>query len=182
MKNTWTYRILLALLIYASQLLAKEKPNVLFIAIDDLNDWISPLDHHPGILTPNLERLAARSMTFTRANCAAPACHPSRVAVMTGVHPVRSGIYRNLFNAHGPRWRDESPLLADAVVLSRHFMNHGYRAAGGGKIFHTLQWSARGVLCSEGNRRRLKPVAAAAAGASQHDQGRVSADKAQGIG
>ena len=142
MKNTWTYRILLALVIYASQLLAKEKPNVLFIAIDDLNDWISPLDHHPSILTPNLERLAERSMTFTRANCAAPACHPSRVAVMTGVHPVRSGIYRNLFNAHGPRWRDESPLLADAVVLSRHFMNHGYRAAGGGKIFHTLQWSA----------------------------------------
>lgn len=117
------------------------KPNVLFIAIDDLNDYISPLDRHPGVKTPNFDRLAQRSVTFANAHCAAPACHPSRVAVMTGVHPVRSGIYVNLFGAHGPRWRDESPALKDAVVLSQHFRNHGYRAAGGGKIFHALQWT-----------------------------------------
>lgn len=117
------------------------KPNVLFIAVDDLNDYISPLDHHPGIKTPNFERLAHRSVTFANAHCAAPACHPSRVAVMTGVHPTTSGIYRNLFGAHGPRWRDESPALKDAVVLSQHFRNHGYRAAGAGKIFHALQWA-----------------------------------------
>ncbi|MCA8986207.1 MAG: sulfatase [Planctomycetaceae bacterium] len=115
--------------------------NVLFIAIDDLNDYISPLDHHPGIRTPNFERLARRSVLFTNAHCAAPACHPSRVAVMTGVHPTRSGIYRNLFGAHGPRWRHESPVLEDAIVLSQHFRDHGYRAVGGGKIFHTLQWT-----------------------------------------
>jgi len=120
---------------------AAEKPNVLFIAIDDLNDYISPLDNHPGVKTPNFERLAKRSMNFTNAHCAAPACHPSRVAVMTGVHPVRSGIYRNLFGAHGPRWRDESPVLKDAVVMSKHFRDNGYRAVGGGKIFHTLQWT-----------------------------------------
>lgn len=114
---------------------------MLFIAIDDLNDYISPLDRHPGIKTPNFERLAKRAVTFANAHCAAPACHPSRVAVMTGVHPTRSGIYLNLFRAHGPRWRDESPVLKDAVVLSQHFRNHGYRAVGGGKIFHTLQWT-----------------------------------------
>ena len=118
-----------------------KKPNVLFIAIDDLNDYISPLDNHPGIKTPNFERLAKRSVNFTNAHCAAPACHPSRVAVMTGVHPSRSGIYRNLFGAHGPRWRHESALLEKAVVLSQHFREHGYRAVGGGKIFHTLQWT-----------------------------------------
>lgn len=117
------------------------KPNVLFISIDDLNDYISPLDNHPGIKTPNFDRLAKRSVTFSNAHCAAPACHPSRVAVMTGVHPVKSGIYRNMFGAHGPRWRHESPLLQDAVVLSQHFRNHGYRSVGGGKIFHTLQWT-----------------------------------------
>jgi len=117
------------------------KPNVLFIAIDDLNDYISPLDNHPGVKTPNFDRLAKRAVTFANAHCAAPACHPSRVAVMTGVHPSRSGIYLNLFGAHGPRWREESPVLKDAVVLSQHFRNHGYRAAGGGKIFHTLQWT-----------------------------------------
>ena len=60
---------------------------------------------------------------------------------MTGVHPTRSGIYRNMFGAHGPRWRHESKLLEKAVVLSQHFRDHGYHAAGGGKIFHTLQWT-----------------------------------------
>jgi len=120
---------------------AAERPNVLFIAIDDLNDYISPLDNHPGVKTPNFDRLASRSVNFANAHCAAPACHPSRVAVMTGVHPVHSGIYRNMFGAHGPRWRHESPVLEKAVVLSQHFRDHGYRAVGGGKIFHTLQWT-----------------------------------------
>lgn len=124
-----------------AETVAPAKPNVLFIAIDDLNDYISPLDNHPGVKTPNLDRLARRSVLFANAHCAAPACHPSRVAVMTGVHPSRSGIYINLFGAHGPRWRDESPMLKDAVVASQHFRNHGYRAVGAGKLFHTLQWS-----------------------------------------
>jgi len=115
--------------------------NVLFISIDDLNDYISPLDNHPGVKTPNFDRLAKRSVTFANAHCAAPACHPSRVAIMTGVHPSRSGIYRNMFGAHGPRWRHESKVLENAVVLSQHFRDHGYRAVGGGKIFHTLQWT-----------------------------------------
>ena len=104
------------------------KPNVLFISIDDLNDYISPLDNHPGIITPNFDRLAKRSVNFTNAHCAAPACHPSRVAVMTGVHPSRSGIYRNMFGAHGPRWRHESKILENAVVLSQIFRDHGYDA------------------------------------------------------
>lgn len=117
------------------------RPHVLFIAVDDLNDYIAPLAHHPGVHTPHLDRLAQRAVTFRNAHCAAPACHPSRVAVMTGVPPHRSGIYRNLFGAHGPRWRDESPLLKNAVVLSQHFRNHGYRAVGAGKIFHALQWT-----------------------------------------
>ena len=129
------------LLSWVTVLSAVEQPHVLFIAVDDLNDYISPLDNHPGISTPNFERLAKRSVTFSNAHCAAPACHPSRVAVMTGVHPTTSGIYVNLFGAHGPRWRHESPVLEKAVVLSQHFRNHGYHAAGGGKIFHTLQWT-----------------------------------------
>ncbi|MFM1770457.1 MAG: hypothetical protein RJA22_2986 [Verrucomicrobiota bacterium] len=140
-RLAWGLLALCLLALPAPGALQPPAPDVLFIAVDDLNDYISPLDHHPGVRTPHLERLAARSVTFTRAQCAAPACHPSRVAVLTGVHPVRSGIYRNLFRAHGPRWRHESPVLRDAVVLSRHFMNHGYRAVGGGKLFHALQWT-----------------------------------------
>ena len=120
---------------------AGRRPDILFVAIDDLNDWIPPLDGFPGLETPAFDRLARGSVTFANAHCAAPACHPSRVAVLTGVHPSRSGIYRNLFGAHGPRWRRESPLLADAVVLPQYFRDHGYRACGAGKIFHALQWS-----------------------------------------
>ena len=121
--------------------LLANKPNVLFISIDDLNDYISPLDNHSDIITPNFDKLAKRSVNFTNAHCAAPACHPSRVAVMTGVHPSRSGIYRNMFEAHGPRWRHESKMLENAVVLSQIFRDNGYEAVGGGKIFHTLQWT-----------------------------------------
>ena len=73
----------------------KSRPNVLFIAIDDLNDYISPLDNHPGVLTPNFNRLAKRSVNFANAHCAAPACNPSRSAIFTGISPHRSGLYRN---------------------------------------------------------------------------------------
>ena len=52
-------------------------PDVLFLVVDDLNDWISLLDSQRPIKTPNLERLAQRGMLFTRAYCASPACNPS---------------------------------------------------------------------------------------------------------
>ena len=109
---------------------AKARPNVLFIAIDDLNDWIGCLGGHPDVKTPNLDRLAARGVLFTSAHCAAPACNPSRAALMTGIRPSTSGIY------HNPHpWR-KSPVLAKAVTLPQHFMAHGYRVVGGGKIYH----------------------------------------------
>ena len=122
---SWLFPIITLLLLAGLPLAGK--PHVLFIAIDDLNDYISPLDNHPGIQTPHFERLAKRSVTFANAHCAAPVCHASRVAIMTGVHPTRSGIYRNMFGARGPRWRHESKLLEDAVVLSQHFRDHGYQ-------------------------------------------------------
>ncbi len=140
-ERVWIVLLWGCLAVLPASAMMGARPDILFIAVDDLNDYVSPLANHPGIQTPNFDRLAARSVTFSNAHCAAPACHPSRVAVMTGVHPARSGIYRNLFRAHGPRWRHESPVLEDAVVLSQHFRNHGYRAVGGGKIFHTLQWT-----------------------------------------
>jgi len=89
--------------------LQQAQPDVLFIAVDDLNDWITPLGGSPQAKTPNFERLAKLGVCFTNAHCAAPACHPSRVAVMTGVHPSRSGIYRNSFHQQGPKWREASP-------------------------------------------------------------------------
>ncbi|QDT32041.1 sulfatase [Thalassoglobus polymorphus] len=107
---------------------AAEKMNVLFIAVDDLNDWISPLGGYNGIKTPNLERLAERGMTFTKAYCAAPACNPSRASLMTGIRPWNSGVYLN------PQpWR---PAMPDAVLLPKHLSQHGYHSVGAGKIMH----------------------------------------------
>ncbi len=106
-------------------------PNVLFIGIDDLNDWIGPLGGHPQARTPNLDRLAERGVTFTRAYCQAPACNPSRTSLMTGLRPSTSGVYGN-----ADVWRDALP---DAVTLPQHFMLHGYEVLGGGKTFHGPQ-------------------------------------------
>lgn len=68
-----------------------DRPNVLFVSIDDLNDWIEPLGGHPQARTPHLRRLAERSVLFTRAYCPSPGCNPSRTAVMTGRAPYRDG-------------------------------------------------------------------------------------------
>ena len=105
-------------------------PNVLFIAIDDLNDWIGCLGGHPDVKTPHLDRLAARSVLFTNAHCAAPACNPSRAALMTGIRPSTSGVYSN----NQPFRKSE--VLQDAVTMPTHFMQNGYHALGSGKIYH----------------------------------------------
>ena len=106
------------------------RPNVLFIAVDDLNDWIGSLGGNRQTLTPNFDRLAARSVLFTNAHCAAPACNPSRAALMTGIRPSTSGVY------HNPQpWR-ESPVLKNAPTIPQHFMANGYTAVGSGKIYH----------------------------------------------
>jgi len=102
--------------------------NVLFIAVDDLNDWTGFLGGYPKVSTPNLDRLAARGTFFTRAYCSAPACNPSRASLLCGIRPSTSGVYYN-----SNPWR---PQLPKAVTLPQHFMAHGYKVHGGGKIFH----------------------------------------------
>ncbi|MGD2294292.1 MAG: sulfatase-like hydrolase/transferase, partial [Candidatus Aminicenantes bacterium] len=105
-----------------------KRPNVLFVSVDDLNDWIEPLGGHPQALTPNLKRFAAQSVNFTHNYCASPSCNPSRTALLTGIHCYNSGMYSNY-----QVWRD---VLPDAVTLPKYFSDSGYWAAGAGKIFH----------------------------------------------
>src|SRR5688500_11325459 len=71
----------------------KRKPNVLFIAIDDQNDWIGCLGGHKLAVTPNIDRLAERGTLFTNAHCQAPLCNPSRTSLMLGLRPTTTGIY-----------------------------------------------------------------------------------------
>lgn len=105
------------------------KPNVLFIAIDDLRDWTGYLHTHPQVRTPNLDRLAAKGIAFQRAYCAAPSCNPSRAALMTGLRPSTTGVYDN-----DDDWRKIIP--ENVVLLQEHFQRHGYYTAGSGKIYH----------------------------------------------
>ncbi|MGY8770822.1 MAG: sulfatase-like hydrolase/transferase [Pirellulales bacterium] len=121
---------LLVLLCLTNSSLAQEvqKPNILFISVDDLNDWIGCLGGHPQAKTPNIDRLAKSGVLFSNAHCAAPACNPSRTAIMTGISPHKSGLYEN-----GQKMRE---VLPKAELMSKHFSNHGYWSAGSGKILH----------------------------------------------
>lgn len=118
------------------------RPNVLFIAVDDMKDWVGFMGGYDGeVHTPHLDRLAARGVAFTNAHCAAPVCCPSRTAIMTGLMPSTSGIYNN-----GQWWK---PHMPEVVTIPVQFRNHGYEVAGAGKIFHhtagnnpPYQWDA----------------------------------------
>ncbi|MDH3650868.1 MAG: sulfatase [Saprospiraceae bacterium] len=114
-----------------------QRPNILFIAVDDMNDWVGFLDGHSGmkIHTPNLDRLARRSMIFTNAHTPSPACAPTRAAILTGVHHARSGT-ENVHWGDGPRWR-EFDALKDVTTLEQFFKSKGYKTLGAGKIYHS---------------------------------------------
>jgi iduronate 2-sulfatase len=106
---------------------AAEKPNVLFIAVDDL---AAALGCYSDLVakTPNIDRLAATGMKFDRAYNQLPLCNPTRASVMTGLRPDQIKVYD--LDRH---FRDELP---DVVTLSQAFQQAGYFAARVGKIYH----------------------------------------------
>ncbi|PAW74980.1 MAG: choline-sulfatase [Opitutia bacterium Tous-C4FEB] len=124
---------LIALLIAAAgpALSFAAKPNILFIAIDDQNDWVGHLGGHPMAKTPHLDRLAARGTTFLNAHCQSPLCNPSRTSLLLSLRPTTTGIY-----GLSP-WFRTLPEWKDRVTLPQYFADHGYRTAATGKIFHT---------------------------------------------
>lgn len=107
-----------------------DRPNVLFIAIDDLNDWVGCLGGHAQAKTPHLDRLAANGVNFTNAHCQAPICMPSRTSLLTGTYPHQNGVYviEQKF--------EDAPLLKDAMTLPQYFRDNGYHTVGCGKIYH----------------------------------------------
>lgn len=108
---------------------AVERPNVLFLAVDDLRDWVGFLDGYGGeVHTPNLDRLAARGTAFCNAHTASPVCCPSRAATMSGKLPSTTGVYNN------QQWW--KPHLPDLVTIPSHFKANGYHVVGSGKLFH----------------------------------------------
>lgn len=135
-----------AALLICGSIEAAPKPNVLFIAIDDLNNWAAGLSEYGDAKTPHIDRLTQRGVLFTNAHCAAPACNPSRASVMTGVAPSTSGVYFN--------WQDwrECRNLKGITTLPAYFRNHGYKVLGGGKLYHAAnlsEWALAGYLDPE---------------------------------
>ncbi|WP_160168096.1 sulfatase-like hydrolase/transferase [Rhodopirellula sallentina] len=135
-----------------------KRPNFLFIAIDDLNDFSGYMADEPGNflqtiypdarvrakvcqrLTPNLDRFAKQSAPFLRAYCPSALCGPSRTSLMTGVPPCRSGYY-----THTRHFRTYET-LKDAVTLPQRLKQNGYYTTGLGKLFHKSVGDANGPI------------------------------------
>ncbi len=107
-----------------------KKPNVLLIAIDDLNDWVGCLKGHPQAKTPHIDALANRGTLFTNAHCQAPVCNPSRTSIMLGMRPSTTGIYQNR------PWFRTTALNKARITLPQYFRQHGYETLTTGKIYH----------------------------------------------
>lgn len=105
-----------------------QKPNVLFIAVDDLRPFLGCYGD-VNARTPHIDSLAQRGVTFTNAMCTAPSCGPSRAALLTGQFPTRTGLYG--FQDWAGRTDFES-----IITLPEHFRKNGYKTFSSGKIHH----------------------------------------------
>ncbi len=108
-------------------------PNVLFLAVDDLNTWLGCMNGHPQAHTPNMDRLAARGVVFHDAHCQAPICGPSRASLMSGYLPSSTGIYGQIRDRD---LREASPQTGSTPFLPEWFSQNGYHTMGVGKLFH----------------------------------------------
>ena len=110
---------------------SQSRPNVIFIAMDDENDWIGPLGGNPQVLTPNMDKLCNENgMVFTNAHCTGPVSCPSRSALLSGFRPERTGCYNNSQNMLN------SQLIQEYATMPEYFSKNGYITISMGKIFH----------------------------------------------
>ena len=106
---------------------ASPRPNVLFIAVDDLRPELGCYGV-TQVKTPNIDRLAKQGVFFTSAYCQQPLCNPTRASLLTGLRPASTGVFHN--NTH---FREKNP---EVITLPQHFKNNGYYTMTIGKIFH----------------------------------------------
>lgn len=135
--------LLLVFFVFSIKLNAQtqKQPNIVFIAIDDMNDWTGFLQGHPQAITPNMDKLANVGVNFTNAHCSAPGCSPSRNALLYGVEPFNSGLY--------PFYDSEETqqnLREKYTSLPQLLKDNGYNTFGAGKIHHgskgnSIEWT-----------------------------------------
>lgn len=130
MLRCLSWALLLAVSLASRAIAEAPRPNVLMIAIDDLNDWVGCLQGHPQVKTPHIDRLASRGTVFLNAHCQAPLCNPSRSSLLTGLRPSTTGIY-----ALAPGIR-AVPALMQHVTLPQTFTAADYHTFTCGKIYH----------------------------------------------
>ncbi|WP_144059695.1 sulfatase [Rhodopirellula sallentina] len=106
---------------------AAEKPNILFIAVDDLRPELGCYGS-PIAVSPHLDALAKDGLLFNRAYCQQAICRPSRASLMTGARPETTGLFHNYVSLR--------ELQPDIVTLPQHLIAHGYETVYVGKIFH----------------------------------------------
>ena len=129
-------------------------PNVLFIAVDDLNTWLGCLSGYSNTKTPNIDKLASQGVLFSNAHCQAPLCGPSRASLMSGLRPSTTGIYGMIPD---DEIRSENPATKDIIFLPEYFRNNGYHTMGIGKLFH--KHAPEGVFDESGGRvERIWPA------------------------
>ncbi len=137
-----------------SAALAADRPNVLFIAVDDLRPELGCYGS-PIAVTPNLDKLAGDGLLFNRAYCQQAICRPSRASLMTGTRPSTTGLYHNYVALR--------ELQPDILTMPEHFIANGYEAAYCGKIFHNgdtdegRSWSRNPVKKIAGLKKPLGP-------------------------
>ena len=134
------YWLAIAVLFFSHQSLAAERPNVILIICDDLNDYVEGFGGHPQTVTPNMARLARSGVSFAQAHCNIPICGPSRASLFTGIYPHNSGCFGFT------KW-DGYEVLKNSRTIMDHFRENGYQTLGTGKLMHHLvrsEWKTYG--------------------------------------
>ena len=140
--------ILLSFLLITGNLMA-EKPNVVMIVLDDLNDYVGVMGGHPQAKTPNIDRLAGQGILFNNAHSNAPVCSPSRASFMTGISPLTSRNYGF------KNWLQNSILL-NSKTIPEYIRENGYDAYQTGKILHNKK---NGIWTQQGEKTDYGPFA-----------------------
>ncbi len=109
-----------------------DKPNVVFISIDDLNDWQGALGGNPQVKTPNMDRLFSKGTLFTNAHCSQAVCTASRNSLLSGLHPSSTGWYTSTTSMNESYER----VMGSHKMLPQHFKDNGYVTMAVGKIYH----------------------------------------------